>query len=348
MLLLWYSSSLLAEGVTGSEGGTSPKAGFESTGPLSEQHLSAGSRRKGGEIFSSRKYNFRSEMGWSCFGDAGMGRQRPLGSHFFYPLFWGAREGRKSKKRGQKKGKRRILYNGVHSLSNEEIHRMLSLGPWWCPAPISDRSSLCFRQFHLGRFYSPVSCLSDGKCDICHVACSRNSPECVHSLVWAPGLISAPPAQVTFFLWGFVVFLTHWIWELEGLLWFMDAHHFKVIFSLYGLGETCSHLWEQRGHFSWCSTILHLIWMLSIISFANLKQKPLRCPYKSTDGRSLILKRKHVKFFSTLILMCRPLIFLFIFKEVISFLRMRQGWTLSVLPLSSDLSSPLPLAFKEL
>lgn len=136
MLLLWYSSSLLAEGVTGSEGGTSPKAGFESTGPLSEQHLSAGSRRKGREIFSSRKYNFRSEMGWSCFGDAGMGRQRLLGSHFFYPLFWGAREGRKSKKRRQKKGKSRILHNGVHSLSNEEIHRSdAEPGPLVVPSP---------------------------------------------------------------------------------------------------------------------------------------------------------------------------------------------------------------------
>lgn len=51
MLLLWYSSSLLAEGVTGSEGGTSPKAGFESTGPLSEQHFSAGSWRKGQDLF---------------------------------------------------------------------------------------------------------------------------------------------------------------------------------------------------------------------------------------------------------------------------------------------------------
>ena len=43
------------------------------------------------------------------------------------------------------------------------------------------------------------------------------------------------------------------------------------------------------------------------------------------DLEAFILKRKYVKFFSTLILMCRPLIFLFVFKEVMSFLRMRQG-----------------------
>lgn len=85
--------------------------------------------------------------------------------------------------------------------------------------------------------------------------------------------------------------------------------------------------------------------LLSIIIFANLKQKPLRCPYKSTDARSFILKRKYVKFFSTLISMCRPLIFLFVFKEI-SFLQMRQGWTFSILPLRSDLSFPLPPAFR--
>ena len=117
-------------GVTRSEGGTSPKAGFVWERTPSEWAASLCCRREGGEIFSWRKHNFKSEVGSSCFGDAGIG-------HSFYPLFWETKEGRKSKNRGQKKGKRRILHKGMHSLRNQEIHWMLSLGPWWCPAPIS-------------------------------------------------------------------------------------------------------------------------------------------------------------------------------------------------------------------
>lgn len=150
-------------------------------------------------------------MGWSCFGDAGMGQQWPLGSHFFYPLFWGTREGRKRKKRGQNKGEkenmaqRRELPEKWRNTSDAEP------GPPVMPSPsIRIGSSLGFRWFHLGRFYSPVARLPDGKCDICHMACSRNSSECVSLLVWAPGLISAPPAQVTFFLWGFAVSFSIW------------------------------------------------------------------------------------------------------------------------------------------
>ena len=202
---------LPAVGVRGPERTASQNAGFvwESAFCLSDHRPSAGNQRKGGKTFSSRKYNSKSKIG-CCFEDAAMGQQLPPSSNFFYPLFWKIREERKGIKRGQEKGKRRILHHGVgtHSLRNQETHPMGSLVPWWCPAPnIRIGSSLCSRLFHLGRFYSPVSYLSDGKCVICHMACSRNSLECVGLLVWVPGAIGSPPAQVTFFSWESAVFL---------------------------------------------------------------------------------------------------------------------------------------------
>lgn len=202
--------------------------------------------------------NTTSEVRWdeAALGDGDGPTTTPW--QLLYPLFWGEPGKGEKARRGRRRGKAEYCTTGsaLWKAMKKYIGQMLSLGPWWCPAPISDRSFLCFRRFHPGKILSPVSCLSDGKCDICRVACSRNSPLLVNVYIcWCELQGWCRPQQPRLhFSYGICRSLTHWIWELEGLLWFMDAHHFKVIFSLYGLGETCL-LMRTKRTFSWCSTI---------------------------------------------------------------------------------------------